>query len=94
MRENRRFERYPIEVEVEVVVPRPLRDHKRLMRTRDMSHGGLFIATDGDPLPPMGSELRVRVIREESAAEEPMPVVRARVVRVSDEGMAVAFQDT
>jgi len=92
MRENRRFERYPIEVEVEVVVPAALRDQKRVMRTRDMSNGGLFISTDGAPLPPMGSELRVRVIQNQQGGD-PMPVVRARVVRVSAEGMAVAFQD-
>lgn len=93
MKEHRRFERYPIEVEVEVVIPKMLLDQKRVMRTRDMSNGGLFIATDGDPLPPMGSELRVRVIQQGQGGEA-MPVVRARVVRVSDEGMAVAFQDS
>jgi hypothetical protein len=92
MKEYRRFERYPIEVEVEVVVPKVLFDQKRVMRTRDMSNGGLFIATDGAPLPPMGAELRVRVIQQGQDGE-PMPVVRARVVRVSAEGMAVAFQD-
>ena len=94
MRENRRFERYPIEVEVEVIVPAVLRDQKRVMRTRDMSNGGLFISTDGAPLPPMGSELRVRVIQSQQGGSDPMPVVRARVVRVSAEGMAVAFQDS
>lgn len=91
MKEHRRFERYPIEVEVEVVIPKMLLDQKRIMRTRDMSNGGLFIATDGSPLPPMGAELRVRVIQQGQG--EAMPVVRARVVRVSAEGMAVAFQD-
>lgn len=93
MKEHRRFERYPIEVEVEVVIPKVLLDQKRVMRTRDMSNGGLFIATDGGPLPPMGAELRVRVIQQGQGGE-PMPVVRARVVRVSAEGMAVAFQDS
>lgn len=92
MKENRRFERFPIVVEVEVVVPAFLRDQKRVMRTRDMSNGGLFISTDGEPLPPMGAELRVRVLQSEQGGD-PMPVVRARVVRVSSDGMAVAFQD-
>lgn len=94
MKEQRRFERYPLEVEVEVVIPRVLPEQKRLMRTRNMSNGGLFIATDGDPLPPMGAELRVRVIQQPGPGGEPKPVVRARVVRVLQEGMAVAFQDS
>lgn len=91
MREHRRHERYPIEVEVEVVVPKKLLfSEKRRMRTRDMSQGGLFLEADGKPLPSVGAELRVRVIKEQ-AGEEPMPVVRARVVRVSQDGMAVTF---
>lgn len=90
MRDKRQHERYPIEVEVEVVIPKLLRNQRRRMRTRDMSHGGLFIASDGKPLPPPGAELRLRVIGD-GGDGEPMPVVRARVVRLSDEGMAVEF---
>lgn len=93
MKEHRRFERYPIEVEVEVVIPRTLDDRKRIMRTRDMSKGGLFIATDSAPLPPMGAELRVRVLEQGQGAAA-RSAVRARVVRVSAEGMAVAYQDS
>lgn len=90
MSDKRQHERYPIEVEVEVIVPKLLRDQRRRMQTRDMSHGGLFIASDGRPLPPLGAELRLRVIREDGDGE-PMPVVRARVVRLTAEGMAVEF---
>lgn len=93
MREHRRHERYPIEVEVEVVLPKKiLRSEKRRMRTRDMSQGGLYLESDGKPLPPAGAELRVRVIHDHAGAE-PMPVVRARVVRVDPQGMAVSFLD-
>ena len=90
MRDKRQHERYPIEVEVEVVIPKLFRDQHRRMQTRDMSHGGLFIANDGKTLPPLGAELRLRVIRE-GGDGEPMPVVRARVVRLTAEGMAVEF---
>lgn len=90
MRDQRQHERYPIEVEVEVTIPKWLRAERRRMQTRDMSHGGLFIAHDGRPMPPVGAELRVQVIRE-GGDGEPMPVVRARVVRLTPEGMAVEF---
>jgi hypothetical protein len=91
MKEHRQHERFPIEVEVEVVLPKKLLfSEKRRMRTRDMSQGGLFLETDGRPSPPVGAELRVRVINDDPGAE-PMPVVRARVVRVNKDGMAVSF---
>jgi len=91
MKEHRRHERYPIEVEVEVVLPKKmLFSEKRRMRTRDMSQSGLFLEADGKALPSVGAELRLRVINEQPGAES-MPVVRARVVRVNSEGMAVSF---
>lgn len=90
MRDKREHERYPIEVEVEVVIPKLFRDQRRRMYTRDMSHGGLFIAGDGKPMPPAGAELRLRVIRA-GGDGEPLPVVRARVVRLTADGMAVEF---
>jgi hypothetical protein len=91
MKEHRRHERYPIEVEVEVALPRKLLfSEKRRMRTRDMSQSGLFLEADGKPLPPVGAELRLRVIRDPSEGE-PMPLVRARVVRATPQGIAVCF---
>ena len=89
MREHRRFERYPIDIDVEVSVPGIFRKRKRRFRTRDMSDGGLFLASDGKPCPPVGTEIEVRVIG--MIGGEQTPVVRARVVRVSRDGMALAF---
>lgn len=89
MSDKRQHERYPFEVEVEVIVPKLFWGQRRVMRTRDMSHGGLFIESDGRPLPPLGAELRVRVLQGGEGQE--MPVVRARVVRVTPDGMAVEF---
>lgn len=90
MRDKRIHERYPIEVEVEVTIPKLFREQRRVMRTRDMSHGGLFLESDGKALPPLGAELKVRVLREAGDGEA-LPVVRARVVRVTAEGIAIEF---
>lgn len=89
MRENRRHERYPINVEVEVALPGFLRKQRRRFQTRDMSDGGVFLVSDGKPFPPVGSVIEVQVAAPVDG--EPPPVVRARVVRVSREGMAIAF---
>jgi hypothetical protein len=89
MRENRRHERYPISVEVEVMIPGFWRDRRRMLRTRDMSDSGVFLECEAKSCPPVGAEIQVRVIG--SSDGEALPRVRARVVRVSSDGMAVTF---
>ena len=89
MRENRRHERYPIVVDVEVTLPGLLRKQRRRFRTRDMSDSGVFLEADGKPLPALGAEVTVQVVSGPDG--ETRPIVRARVVRVIDAGMAVAF---
>ena len=89
MRENRRDERYPITVEVEVLIPGFWKKRKRILQTRDMSNSGVYLLSGGEPCPPVGTELEVRVMG--SADSEALPVVRSRVVRVTREGMAVVF---
>jgi hypothetical protein len=89
MRENRRHERYPISVEVEVMIPGFWRKRRRMLRTRDMSDSGVFLVCDAKSCPPVDTEVQVRIIG--SGDGEVLPLVRARVVRVGGDGMAVTF---
>ena len=89
MRENRRDERFPITVEVEVLIPGFWKKRKRKLSTRDMSNSGVFLLSGSEPCPPVGTELEVRVLGP--AGGEALPVVRSRVVRVTPDGMAVVF---
>jgi len=89
MRENRRDERYPITVEVEVMIPGFWKKRKRILRTLDMSNSGVFLECDGKSCLPVGTELEVRI--SGPVGGEVPPVVRARVVRVTGDGMAVVF---
>jgi len=89
MRENRRHERYPITVEVEVMLPGFWKKRRRILRTRDMSNSGVFLECSGASCPPVGTELEVRI--SGLVDGEAPPLVRARVVRVTRDGMAVVF---
>ena len=89
MRENRRHERYPITVEVEVMIPGFWRKQRQMLRTRDMSDSGVFLECEAKSCPPVCAEVQVRVIGPRDG--EVLPRVRARVVRVSSDGMAVTF---
>jgi c-di-GMP-binding flagellar brake protein YcgR len=89
MREQRRHERIPIEVEVEIAIPGLFRRQRRILRTRDVSHGGAFVVGDGRASPPVGSEIEIRLTG--LVEGQAPPVVRAKVVRVTAEGMAIAF---
>ena len=61
MRENRRDERYPITVEVEVMLPGFWKKRQHTLRTRDMSNSGVFLECGEQACPPIGTELEVRV---------------------------------
>ena len=89
MRENRRHERFPITVEVEVMIPGFWKTRRRMLRTRDMSDSGVFLECEGSSCPPVNTRVQVRVIRPGDG--EMLPRVKARVVRVDRDGMAVTF---
>jgi len=61
-----------------------------ILRTRDMSNSGVFLERDGQQCPPVGTELEVRISGPVGGGGAPA-VVRARVVRVTCDAMAVVF---
>jgi hypothetical protein len=88
--ERRRFARVPVVVAVEVTSAKPVR--RFTMQTRDLGDGGAFLKGRVADLPPPGAEIQIQVLGELGDGSRP-PKVRAKVVRVDADGMAVAFLD-
>ncbi len=87
MKEQRRHERYPITVEVQVSHPEL---GVFLLNTRDMSDGGVFLQYGGNPRRPfVGTEVSLKL--SELPGGDIPPTVHGRVVRVNDDGFAVVF---
>jgi hypothetical protein len=84
MNERRRHPRLPLSIEVKIT-------HDSLesvvLLTRDISEGGIFVVTDGQPLPPVGTKIAGQV--QSPMAE--MPVVQMEVVRVEPDGVGLRF---
>ncbi len=57
----------------------------RHYRTRDISDGGMFVAVQGGPAPPMGAVVDVQV----QGIVDGAPLLRMRVVRVDGEGFGL-----
>jgi hypothetical protein len=84
-RERRRHER--VEVSRTAVVS--VDGHETTVETRDLSNGGAFLKRGSAALPTEGTELYVD-IHPDDPNEEPM-IARARVVRVTEEGIGIVF---
>ena len=89
MKEKRREERVPIEVEVEVTIPGLLWRKKRILHTRDLSNNGVFVTCDGRQCPSVGTEIEIRLTGLVDGQDP--PVVKARIVRIVKDGMAIQF---
>jgi hypothetical protein len=87
MNNKRKYERFPISVEVRV-------EHPDLgvfiLNTRDMSDGGVFLQFGGNPRRPVvGAEVSLQLAQLPDGSQP--PTVRGHVARVSEDGFAVAF---
>lgn len=87
-RNRRQHERMDVCLDVELVHPNVGRIS---VKTRDLSHGGLFVVMAGD-LPPVGSVVKVKLLAQLGEGAEP-PTVTMRVVRLESEGMGLMFVD-
>jgi hypothetical protein len=88
MQDNRKFERFTLSVEVELTYSGT---GKMILNTKDVSTGGVFLHMEGKPIPPLGSELLIKLTGP-VGGEEPS-TVRVKVVRVTDEGIGLEFLD-
>jgi len=86
MTNSRKHPRIPLPLQVEVLVEdqAPV-----IMKTRDMSDGGVFLEENKNLVLQMGVKLTIKVL-ETMHGEEP-PEIPATVVRVTDDGFGVQF---
>jgi len=88
MNNKRKFPRLPLPMTVEVTV----QDQNTVeMKTRDMSDGGVFLENNDNIILQMGVKLTIKVV-EEMQGGEPAEIP-ATVVRVTDDGFAVQFDE-
>ncbi|MDQ1362717.1 MAG: hypothetical protein QG652_577 [Pseudomonadota bacterium] len=85
--ELRRHLRIGLVVEIELTLPGAA---PQIVRTKNISDGGLFLVIDEVKLPAVGTEVKVRLKNQLGDGEEP-PVNRAKVVRHDPDGMGLEF---
>jgi len=85
--EQRKHLRIGLIVDIELTLPG---EDTISVRTKNISDGGLFLVLDDSSLPPIGTEVRVRLKNQLGDGEDP-PVNRAMVVRAENEGIGLEF---
>ena len=85
--ENRKHLRIGLVVEIELTLPE---QDPVDVRTRNISDGGLYLLIDEIQLPPVGTEVKVRLKNQLGDGEEP-PINRAKVVRHEPDGIGLEF---
>ena len=86
MSNKRKHPRLPLPMKVEVSVEN---QESVIMKTRDMSDGGVFLEDNENIILQMGVKLTIKVI-ENMEGDDPADIP-ATVVRVTDDGFAVQF---
>ncbi len=86
MTNQRKHSRLPLPMTVEVLVED---QSPVIMKTRDMSDGGVFLEENENLILQMGVKLTIKVV-ENMQGDEP-PAIPATVVRVTEDGFAVQF---
>ncbi len=86
MKEKRRYSRIPLATRVKITHPAI---GSVIVKTRDLSNGGVFLVTQGIELPPIGSILEGQV----QDLPEDAPIVKMKIVRAEADGVGVMFCD-
>lgn len=87
MEEKRKHVRHPISVSVKISHPSI---GEKIINTKNMSNGGLFIIVEPTEMPPLGEIVEGQI---QGMLEDP-PVVKMKIVRVEKEGLGLQFIDT
>lgn len=90
MVERRKTERLPVAVEVQVEWTSATGEGPLVLKTRDLSDGGLLLSIDGQAMPPVGQVVTVRLKDLLADGEEP-PVLKAEVIRQDHQGIGLKF---
>jgi hypothetical protein len=78
-----------VEAPLDIKVTWPAAQQVKLAVTRDFSDSGVFVLVAFEPRPPVDTEMQLQ-LNGLVLGKEP-PVLKARVVRVTDEGVAFRF---
>ena len=86
-KEQRKYPRREVHIEVELGFPS---GEKQIVRTRDLSEGGVFLVLDKLRRPVIGEVVTVKV-SSDTATSETFPSSDAVVVRQEEGGIGLAF---
>ena len=78
-----------VKAPLDIKVTWPAMQQVKRATTKDFSDGGAFVHVAFDPRPPVDAEMHLQ-LNGSVLGKEP-PVLKARVVRVTDEGVAFRF---
>ena len=90
MSEDRKFFRFGVAVDVEVELPD---GEIRVLKTHNLSQGGIFLSVDGLLIPPIDTELKVKIKQPLGDGEEPSQI-KVVVRHTSGLGMGLEFIDS
>ena len=86
-KDKRRYPRRPVELDIELSYPS---GQIHVVKSRDISEGGLFLVIDSASQPIIGEVLRIKLLGD-SASKESLPSEEAVVVHQASDGIGVAF---
>lgn len=86
--EQRKYPRRELHLEVELGFPS---GEKQIVRTRDVSEGGVFVVLDRFYRPVIGEVVTVKLNDVERETHEKFPSSEAVVVRQEEGGVGLAF---
>jgi len=85
-REQRKHERTPLRTNIRICHPS---FGELKVKTRDISHSGVFLLTSDQSMPPIGTVIEGQV--QDDYGER--PVVQMEIVRVEPDGIGLKFVD-
>ncbi|MGD8926828.1 MAG: PilZ domain-containing protein [Thioalkalispiraceae bacterium] len=85
MSDKRKESRLGIKLEVELKT----QEQALSLETRDLSNSGVFLTANETSLPVEGSIVELRI--KQPLGDTDPPLVKARVVRIDNDGIALAF---
>ena len=85
--EQRKHLRIGLVVDIELTMPG---QNLVTVRTKNISDGGLFLILDNIKMPPIGTEVQVR-LKNQLGDGEDAPVNCAMIVRSEDDGIGLEF---
>ena len=86
MSDKRIHFRTPLACRIKIICPV---NGEMMVKTRDISDGGVFVALGGEQVPPMGTIVTGQV----QGLMDDAPILEMEVVRVESEGIGLQFVD-